>query len=224
MEERKLKPYDVQLAFSATLFVFGIQLLLITFVAIIIFTPGEFKIILPDNLQTLGARFVCVILMNLQVEGDIRQGLKLMKYVTNHPLDFMTPRTVFSIGLMQFVGGFAAEFFCVLYLASLEKSIDVIIRYVALASIAKVDDIYFSALAKTHPLKKVAAKKEPLIIDTHRRDVPQAIEDGKIKDVFTFKVQRAIYKTFRLVYTSFIFYFLPFLVVVVPYWLGESEK
>lgn len=166
----------------------------------------------------MGARFICVILMNLQVEGDIRQGLKLMKYVTNHPLDFMSPRTVFVIGLMQFVGGFAAAFFCVLYLGSITLSIDVIIRYVALAGIAKVDDIYFSALGKNHPLKKVAKGKAPLIISTHRRDVQKAIDEGKIKDVLTFKVQRFIYKTFRILYSSFIYYFLSFLAIVVPYW------
>ena len=171
----------------------------------------------------MGARFVCVILMNLQVEGDVRQGLKLMKYVTNHPFNFMSPKTVFTIGMMQFVGGVAAEFFCVLYLCSLTKSIDVIIRYVALASIAKVDDIYFAALAKTHPLKKVATRKEPLVVSIHRRDVNDAIKDGRIENERAFRIQRFIFKTVRMVYTSFIYYFLPFLVVVVPYWFNYDD-
>ena len=56
------------------------------------------------------------------------------------------------------IGGLAAEFFCIIYLGSIKESIDVIIRYVALANIAKVDDIYFAALPKTMQIKAVTMK------------------------------------------------------------------
>ena len=73
---------EVHNAFHAAMFVFGFQLLMITFVGSIILSSG-FVITLPESINVLGARFVCTILMHLQVESDLRQGLKMMKYVTN---------------------------------------------------------------------------------------------------------------------------------------------
>ena len=87
MEENELKMEDLNQAFLAVLFVFVIQILLIIFIGIIIFdldNSAIVKIELPTTLTCLGARFICSILMHLQVEGDVRQGLKIMKYVTNH--------------------------------------------------------------------------------------------------------------------------------------------
>ena len=49
---------------------------LIVILGVIIITHQDgFQIILPPNLSVLGARFVASILMHLQVEGDLRQGL-----------------------------------------------------------------------------------------------------------------------------------------------------
>ena len=69
------------------------------------------------------------------------------------------------------IGGLAAEFFCIIYLGSIKESIDVIIRYVALANIAKVDDIYFAALPKTMKIKAVTIDTKQVAIKNHRRDM-----------------------------------------------------
>jgi len=66
----------------------------------------------------------------------------MMKYVSNQPFDFSNPSAAFFVALMQVTGGLAAEITCIVYLSSLNKAIDVIIRFVALASIAKVDDFF----------------------------------------------------------------------------------
>ena len=55
---------------------------MITFVANVI-ASDSFTISLPADVSVLGARFICTILMHLQVESDMRQGLRMMKYVTN---------------------------------------------------------------------------------------------------------------------------------------------
>ena len=63
-------------AFQSAVFVFFIQATLIFILCLIIFNGLEdFAIILPPNLPVMGARFICSILMHLQVEGDMRQGL-----------------------------------------------------------------------------------------------------------------------------------------------------
>lgn len=102
----------------------------------------------------LGARFVASILMHLQVEGDMRQGLQMMKYVTNHGKDFSNPYYAFLVALMQSVGGLLSEIACIIFLCSLNNPIEVIIRLVAFASIGKVDNFYAAALSPEHKLKK----------------------------------------------------------------------
>lgn len=82
MRELDLDMNEVHNAYHAAMFVFGFQILMIVFIGSIIFGNG-FKIVIAKDVTVLGARFVCSILMHLQVEGDMRQGLKMMKYVTN---------------------------------------------------------------------------------------------------------------------------------------------
>lgn len=235
MRQLDLRPDEIHQAFQGTLYVFGIQLLMIAFVGSVVFTGDySFRIKLPGStypdadpndpestlragLLVMGARFVCTILMHLQVEGDVRQGLAMMKYVTNHPFEFMSPGTAFSIACMQFTGGLAAEFFCILYLGNIDMPVDVIIRFVALASIAKVDDIYASALPSS---TRTTQKSKPLVVKVHRRDISQElVTQDKIEHVFVFKTQRFIYKTLRIIYCSFLYYFLPYMSVVLPYFV-----
>ena len=69
---------------------------------------------------------------------------------------------------MQTIGGLAAEMACIIYLGSINTAIDVIIKFVALASIAKVDDIYASALPEDG--NKIKKKSAPLKVRIHKRD------------------------------------------------------
>ena len=66
------------------------------------------------------------------------------------------------------MGGLAAEMACIIYLGSINTAIDVIIKFVALASIAKVDDIYASALPEDG--NKIKKETKPLKVRIHKRD------------------------------------------------------
>ena len=81
----------------------------------------------------------------------------MMKYVSNHAKDFNNPWHAFIIGLMQFLGGLSAELLCIFYLTNIQSTMDTVIKFMALASIAKVDDFYASALAGDYCLKKKVA-------------------------------------------------------------------
>lgn len=98
------------------------------------------------------ARFVCAILMHLQVEGDIRNGLMMMKYAVNHRKAFRSPGRAYSIGFMQFVGGLGAELACVSFLCTQTDTIRTLTKFIALAFISKVDDFYAAALPPAHIL------------------------------------------------------------------------
>lgn len=221
MRELDLDMNEVHNAYHAAMFVFGFQLLMVLFIGSIIF-GSSFQILLPKDITVLGARFVCTILMHLQVEGDMRQGLRMMKYVTNQPFDFSNPSAAFFVALMQTLGGLAAEVACIMYLSNINTAIDVIIKFVALASIAKVDDFYASALPADG--NKIKKGTKPLVIRIHKRDWetygqnPEAKNYAQMQEVgFSRYFGRFIFKTFRIVYASYIFYFLPYTSLWLPY-------
>eukprot|EP00351_Strombidinopsis_sp_SopsisLIS2011_P002173 CAMPEP_0116876924 /NCGR_PEP_ID=MMETSP0463-20121206/8779_1 /TAXON_ID=181622 /ORGANISM="Strombidinopsis sp, Strain SopsisLIS2011" /LENGTH=77 /DNA_ID=CAMNT_0004523841 /DNA_START=1466 /DNA_END=1699 /DNA_ORIENTATION=+ len=77
----------------------------------------------------------------------------MMKYSVNHHADFRFPGVSFLVGLMQFSGGFAAEILCILFTSTQTDTLDTIVKFIALGSIANVDNFYANALPATYPLK-----------------------------------------------------------------------
>lgn len=96
----------------------------------------------------------------------------------------------------------------------------------ALASIAKVDDFYASALPSDG--NKITKKTAPLIIKVHKRDWEvmeedrdeagdKAMKEAMRNSGAMRKVGRFVFKFFRILYASFIFYFLPYTSLFLPY-------
>ena len=179
----------------------------------VIFGIDSISIVMPDSITTLALRFVCTVLMHLQVEADIRQGLRMMKYLPNHREDFSAPGNAFVVGLMQAIVGICTELSCILYLGSINAEIDVIIRFIALGSIAKVDDFYYNALPGEN---RVLGKVKELSVKLHRRHFRDP-EVGQAERDCGYFFTRFIYKTMRIFYSSFIFYFFPYFTLVAPY-------
>jgi hypothetical protein len=186
---------------------------MITFIGFMMLTypKSVFDIKFPNDLATMAARFICTILMHLQVESDIRQGLKMMKYALNHTSDFSGPFNAFFIGWLQMSGGLFAEIACMFYLSSINTPMDVIIRFIAMGSIAKVDDFYYSALPDENRAK---GKVRPLLVKIHRRDKQEGEHE---RNTCWYWLGRTIFKSYRIFYASFVFYFMPYFVLVIPY-------
>ena len=218
MQQMGLNPDDVFDAFQAAISVFFLQMILIGILALIVMTGKDgFSIKLPTNIYVLVARFVCSILMHLQVESDMRQGLQMMKYVTNHREDFSNPNYAFFVALMQSLGGMGSEVFCIIFLCSLTDPITILIRFIAFASIGKIDNWYASALDPNH---RLCRESDPLKVKNHRFEVQRAEDEGEKKGEKSQTCEkfilRFIYKTVRIVYVSFIFYFLPYMALFYP--------
>ena len=128
------------------------------------------------------------------------------------------------------MGGVAAEVACILFLGSIDTAINVIIKFVALASIAKVDDFYASALPADG--NKIKKKTTPLQIKVHKRDwesfgsqemmALNIFADQQTKQQMRVSGMarnfgRFIYKSLRILYGSWIFYFLPYMSLFIPY-------
>jgi hypothetical protein len=120
-------------------------------------TLVQTEFVTPNSFITLIARFICSVMMHLQVESDVRQGQVMMKFATNHPKEFDHPGLAFLIGFMQFSGGLLCEVACLYYLSTIPSTMDVIIKFIALGKIAMIDDMYAAAMPKENKLKRNAA-------------------------------------------------------------------
>jgi hypothetical protein len=126
------------------------------------------------------------------------------------------PKIAWTIGFLQFFGGILTELISIVFMssASLGKPIDVIIKFIALTSIASIDNFYGNALPGENKVKKNFAKGQPKFTK-HRRSF-------KVGDTRTcgIKFLSIITKIIRIIYASWLFYFMPFLVLVLPYIVG----
>ena len=86
------------------------------------------------------------------------------------------------------------------------------IRYMTLASVAKVDDMYAGALDEANRIK---ADSSHLKIKNHRRDQSERAEELGF-GVF-FYIGRFWYKFVRILYASFHFYFFPYMALIITY-------
>lgn len=124
--------------------------------------PGNtFLILIP--------RLISSIMMHLNVEPDIRQGIELMKYAINHPIKFRTikknyekekPETInyegvkrrafcaFLLGFNQATIAIVAEVLVIVFLNTLSSLLLIIMKYVSLAAVVKFDDMYAASLGK----------------------------------------------------------------------------
>ena len=71
-EQLNLSQNEVYNAFHSSCIVTGIQLLMLAVVAIVIFGEGPIVISMASTITVLALRFVCTLLMHLQVESDVR--------------------------------------------------------------------------------------------------------------------------------------------------------
>ncbi len=77
-----------------------------------------------------------------------------MKFVARHHTEFNMPKAAFCVGFMQFFGSFMCEVACILWLSTIDQTLDVIIKYIALGSIAKIDNFYAKALPLENKVKR----------------------------------------------------------------------
>ena len=137
-------------------------------------TDETFQIIPSKSFLIIVARFMSSMMMHLNVEPEIRSGLMLAKYVVNHPnrfkgayvrkangsytINYSKILPPFCIALSQTIVGLIVEVNVLVYLTSLKSLLDVIMKFVTLASICKFDDMYAASLFE-NKMKAAAGKK-----------------------------------------------------------------
>ena len=88
------------------------------------------------------------------------------------------------------------------------------IKFIALASIASIDNFYGAALPMENKVKRNFGKGQP-VFKNHRRTFKAEDERPCCTKTLAF-----ITKVIRILYASWLFYFMPFLILVLPYLVG----
>lgn len=203
--------------------------------------------------MTLGImvpRILSSIMAHLNVEPDIRQGIAMMKYAVNHPQNFksndphiISKRKVFYgfiLGFSQATIGILVEIAIILFLSSLDSLLAIIMKFVALGAIVKFDDMYASAL-HSEKIKKCVGKALPTEYKRYMGPL-YLVNEQKIKEEDSLEAAakygkknprdeqyflmflRFIHKLIRMLYVCWIYYFMPFICIIITFIMDELLK
>jgi hypothetical protein len=121
-------------------------------------------------------------MMHLQVEGDVIQGQAIMKFAANHPLQFDDPKIAWCVGFMQFITSLMAEVCCLFYISTINNTLDVIIKFMAISKISKVGELYSNSMPNDNKLKFKAKKNSPEKEEKVDKPEDKKPEDKKTED------------------------------------------
>jgi len=108
--------------------------------------------------------------MHFQLEPKLRNGLKIMKYSSQHPNELLNFDNAFGQGLKLFLFTLVTEVLCIMYVSTQEDVIEVIIKTTALASVCKVVDAYANAVPGNSKIKQKASPIPILHYKSQLRD------------------------------------------------------
>ena len=106
-------------------------------------TEDEGQGLKPANVPSdMIARFICAMLLHVQLEGEVRRALSMIKFYNNHPDKFINKTAPVIIPLMQLSAAIFTEFINILLICSTTKTMNIIKEFIALGVIAQIDDFY----------------------------------------------------------------------------------
>ncbi|TNV72290.1 hypothetical protein FGO68_gene10053 [Halteria grandinella] len=197
--------------FTNSLYIFGFQTVLSFLVGLqffsqdFSFTLGDFPIFI--------TRYVCAILLHLQLLNEIKQSLDMQKYLANHTEQFSSRLAPYLIALMQLFGALFTEVINLCLICGQSSIMDVIINFIALGAISQIDDFYANSLSYC-PVKE--ALENPIVVKNRSRDISFRDRNAKSKAI------RLLYRFFRILYASAYFYFMPFITLIFTYLVGGT--
>lgn len=168
-----------------------------------------------SSLEIMVARFVASMMMHIHVEKDVRLGINMMKYCVNHYKNFNNVYPAFFIALFSTVIALIVEINVMIILSSLPNILDVVMKYVSLASIGNIPRLYFGSLVE-HEICKVKDLKLEITEYRHmnpRKGAPCCV-----------KVMRGIHKVFRMAFCAASFYFMPFMTIFLNFQFMINTK
>lgn len=131
--------WGVQMALCALL---GASMLLTTDEG----TGAPILSIYPNSQGLVIARFACGIILHMQLQNELCNGLRNMKFAISHHYRFDNPVVAFMAGFLQATSIFVIEIVNFIVILTSASYLDVVMNFMALAVIAEFDDKFFDAL------------------------------------------------------------------------------
>lgn len=152
------------------------------------------------------ARIFCSMILHVQTEKLVRQGLNRMKFAINHPEEFSTPVIAAMIGFLSANVEILLTIAVTCNICNGTNFLQVLLNFAAYSSTCMVP---IFAAGQITPGSFMAAKMPEIEITQHRRYIESR------RCMFWFL--RSLHKTWRCMFCSIYYYFLPILTIVYPW-------
>lgn len=169
-----MNPEEMQNIFIGAVMIIGLQLTMMGMIINYEMYSPEFDMVPSSSFVIILARFLSALMMNLNVEPEIRCGLILAKYCLNHPNRFKNVYQIgndgeeiiniwaigppFCLAMSQAMIALLVQINILVFLSSQNTLLGVIIKFVCLGMICKFDDMYAASLYD-NKMKAAGGKK-----------------------------------------------------------------
>ena len=153
--------------------------------------------------------------LHLCLYPQVETGMIIMKFANNQPHSFEKhgSEISFMIGFTTFVIALYCEALNIYMLTFQLLVSEAIIYFVSLHVVMELPKMYFDALTD-NPLKEILTTK--VKVEKKGKD----IKFGQ-RSCFH-KVARAVYCMVRAIYVSVVFYFVPYYVLFINFWMSSG--
>jgi len=97
---------DISQNFKQSVFIFFVQMSLVFLIGKEIFSESKFQL---TSYEMLVIRFICALLLHIQLEKEIRVALGMIKYFATHRSLFDASVQPFLIAMMKLLGAWMTE-------------------------------------------------------------------------------------------------------------------
>ncbi|CDW89402.1 UNKNOWN [Stylonychia lemnae] len=198
--------------FSTCVFIFCIQLILVSLVFMEFFSTDQVDSLTYEVLLT---RLLLAILLHMQLEREIRQSITMLNYARLKVKSGQKRNALITVSVMQFFSAFGTEHVNILLICTQYSVKDVIMNFIALGVIAEIDNIYARTLQNNSIKKKI---EDPDYIPLNLEHTPTL---GPHKWYFPARVWHWIVMTF---YQCYYYYFMPYTALLVSYIMSKNQS
>lgn len=167
---------------------------------------GEFNLFL--------SKFVVTLAMHLGISNLFTDSMTALKFISNHPDKFDWPLLSYSIAFTELLASAVFEYINIWILYSRENVYFTIILYINVELLAKMQQFYYHTVqdSPNYPPNSIFEQGNAFKIIRRSKEVPFS------RRPLLNKVGWIAYKFFDLVYASSIFYFLPYIYLIIQHW------
>lgn len=175
---------------------------------------GSEVVEVPNHFYSFMVKLPLTLALHLILAPFASQGMLIMKYAVNNYRQFAQKgaQTAFLIGLAQYLVSVYCEIATTIVMVFASEVYQEIVIVLIIAVAIKLPDMYFQSFSNNE-LKKVC--DEELKVVVRGRFLPFSSRSSLNK------VARMVYRVLRTLYVSLIYYFIPFAVLSLTFFMAR---